>query len=501
MIKIFTANQVRLLDRDTIAQEPISSIDLMEKASTAFVRAFERLFSPGAYRVLVFAGAGNNGGDALAIARLLAADGYRVEAVLYCPEKALSADCELNRQRLQARPDVHLTEAHSHLPRPEMDNRCVIIDGLFGSGLNRPLSKEYIDWFQYVRTTSAQVVAIDIPSGLFGEDHTNNRTNVSIHADYTLTFQFPKLSFLLPENEKQVGEWQVLDIGLNQEAMAKMFSPYFMIERQDISCLLKKRSKFAHKGNFGHALLIAGSYGKMGAAVLAAKACLRTGVGLLTVHVPGKCVDILQTALPEAMVRVDVPSVDAYDGIGIGPGIGVQENVREKLLQLLQDWQQAVVLDADALNILPTLPEYHQWIPAGSILTPHPKEFDRLAGRSDTAWQRLQKAMKLAVKLKSCIVLKGAYTAICTPNGHCYFNSTGNPGMATAGSGDVLTGMILSLLSQGYSSEQAAIIGVYLHGMAGDSVIASGKQSQESLIAGDLVEEIGRCWTALHSLM
>jgi NAD(P)H-hydrate epimerase len=513
MIKLFTTNQIRSLDGHTIASEPIASVDLMERASQTFVRAFENLFHPDACRVIVLAGAGNNGGDALAIARLLSLDAYRTEVILYNPGKLLSTDCEINKRRLHAMPEVKFVETQSFIPLPALDSRCVVIDGLFGSGLNRPLAEEYAGWFEYIRSTPAKVVSIDIPSGLFGEDNTDNRkagdpnSYIAIKADRTLTFQFPKLSFLLPENEKYTGEWQILDIGLSKEAIDKMYSPYFMLERQDISRLLKKRNKFAHKGNFGHALLIAGSYGKMGAALLSAKACLRTGAGLLTVHVPQKGVEVLQTALPEAMVSVDPdtfiytapPSTDTYSCAGIGPGIGTQEAVKKALLRLLQSIKKPLVLDADALNILSTSPEHLRLIPPGSILTPHPKEFDRMAGNSTSSWQRLHKAMKLAVDLKSCIVLKGAWTAICTPSGTCYFNPTGNPGMATAGSGDVLTGMILSLLAQSYSPEEAAMTAVYLHGMAGDSVVAAGKQSQESLIAGDIIEEIGKCFHLLYS--
>ncbi|MDR2628257.1 MAG: NAD(P)H-hydrate dehydratase [Dysgonamonadaceae bacterium] len=497
-MKIFTSNQVQLLDSYTIARKPISPVDLIERAAKAFVHAFENKFPANTFRVTVFAGAGNNGGDALAIARILAMNGYRTEAILYNPNHALSPGCETNKKRLRHLPGMKLKEVSGDIPRPAFSPDNIVIDGLLGSGLNRTPEKAYIDWFHYLRTTPATVVAVDIPSGLFGEDNTNTPPDAALHADWTLAFQFPRLAFFFPENETYVGQWQVLDIGLSKEAIAQTPTPYYMIEKQDISRLLKKRSKFAHKGHFGHALLIAGSYGKMGAAVLAAKACLRTGTGLLTVHAPETGMNILQTTVPEAMVSTcangfpSPNSQEKYTALGIGPGIGTKDEVTKNLLQLLQDWKTPLVLDADALNILSTTPDYCRLIPPGSILTPHPGEFDRLAGSSITSWQRLHKAMKLAVDLKSYIILKGAYSAICTPEGDCRFNLTGNPGMATAGSGDVLTGILLSLLAQGYTPEEATMAGVYLHGLAADLAVASGKQSQESLIAGDIVDWIGK---------
>jgi len=279
---------------------------------------------------------------------------------------------------------------------------------------------------------------------------------------------------------------------------------FFSVEVQDIASLIPKRDTFAHKGHFGHALLIAGSRGKMGAAVLAAKACLRSGSGLLTAHIPACGELILQTAIPEAMVDMDEEQdfishlglLSKYNAIGIGPGIGCNEKTAGVLFNLLKNARQPMVLDADAMNLLAQNEQLQQILPANSILTPHPGEFDRLAGISGNAYERLEKACQWAVRLHSYIVLKGANTAICTPDKKCYFNSTGNPGMATAGSGDVLTGIILGLLAQSYSPLAASLTGVFLHGLSGD--IAANEKSQESLIASNIIEKLGLAFKKIH---
>ncbi len=505
-MKIFSSSLTKMLDCYTIEHEPVSSIDLMERASYVFAEAFKKIFPP-TCKLVVLAGHGNNGGDALAVARLLSADDYKIEVYLYNFTENLSSDCEINKQRLLKIPTVKFKECNSSLVLPELPDECVVIDGLFGSGLNRPLEGGYLPLVEHINRSSAQVVSIDIPSGLFGEDNTQNNSQAIICSDVTFTFQYPKLSFLLPENELFVPRWEVLDIGLHPDILKQTETSYYLTEKKDIIHFLKSRSKFAHKGNFGHALLISGSYGKMGAAVLAAKACLRTGVGLITVHMPRKGVEVMQTSLPEAMVSIDegdfcfsrVPDIQRFDFVGVGPGIGTGDKTISAFERLLSLNDKPLVLDADALNILSKKRAMFRLIPENSILTPHPKEFDRIAGSSVSSYERMHKAMKMAVELKSYIVLKGAYTAVCMPDNTCWFNPTGNPGMASAGCGDVLTGMILSLLSQGYTSREAALLGVYLHGMTGDLAVESGNYSYESLLAGDTVEMIGKCYNLLRN--
>jgi len=499
MNKIFETSKIKELDQYTIEHEPIASIDLVERAAKAFTQEFCYNFSR-QNRVVVFSGQGNNGADALAIAYMLSEEGYQVETYLLNPVDHLSHECEINRQRLLDNGKVRFVEVTGDFTPPTLSKRDIVIDGLFGSGLNRPLSGGYAAVVDYINKSNALVVSIDIPSGLFGEDNRLNIPDCIIKADFTYTFEFPKLAFFMPENELFIGKWKVLSIGIHPDIIEKTKTHFKMITDADFTGLLMPRNKFAHKGMFGHALLVAGSKGKMGAAVLGAKACLRSGVGLLTVHIPQRGETTLHTTVPEAMLSLDanadfvsaLPDTTAYEAIAIGPGLATQTSSVVMLKELLESVRKPLLLDADALNILASNPELVPLLPPFSILTPHPKEFDRLFGACECGYERIQKARIKAMELTVCIVLKGAYTAICTPEGNVYFNSTGNPGMATAGSGDVLTGVILSLLAQGYAPETSAVTGVYLHGLAGD--LATASISEESVIAGDIIQMLGKAF-------
>jgi len=294
-MKIFPTNIIKELDQYTIQNEPINSADLVERAARVFVHEFCRRYSKQT-QLIVFAGQGNNGADALAIARLLLDEGYRLKTYLFNPTNHLSYDCELNKQRLLAMANIDFTEVVDDFIPPVLTSRDVVIDGLFGSGLNRPLTGGFAAVVRYINQSEATVVSIDIPSGLFGEDNRTNIPSAIIQAHTTLTFGFPKLAFMLAENEVYVGEWKVLDIGTHPQIVEETPADFMYLLEEDISPVFGPRNKFSHKGTFGHALLIAGSKGKMGAAQLAAKACLRSGAGLLTVHVPAKGGNILQTA-------------------------------------------------------------------------------------------------------------------------------------------------------------------------------------------------------------
>lgn len=499
MLKIFTTDKVKTLDQYTIQHEPISSIDLVERAATQFMHEFCRRYSKQT-RIIIFAGQGNNGADALAIARLLTEESYRVETYLFNPTEHLSPDCEANKRRLLLMDRVEFTEVIEDFTPPVLTEHDIVIDGLFGSGLNRPLTGGFAAVVDYINKSDTHVVSIDIPSGLFGEDNRGNDREAIVKANLTLTFEFPKLAFFLAENAPYVGEWKTLEIGLHPDVIEKTETPYTMVTEEDISYVIQPRDRFAHKGTFGHALLIAGSKGKMGAAILAAKACLRSGAGLLTVHIPQRGEGVFQTNFPEAMLSFDtnvdffssVPELSPYNAIGVGPGMGQHMESGAAIERILQTNSKPMVIDADAINLLATNKSLISRIPERSILTPHPKEFDRIAGESASGYERLMKAKAFAVENHLIVVLKGAYTAICTTAGNIYFNSCGNPGMATAGSGDVLTGIILGLLAQGYEPETAAVMGVFIHGTAGD--LAAIYQSEESLIASDIIDMLGKAF-------
>ncbi|OUO02975.1 bifunctional ADP-dependent NAD(P)H-hydrate dehydratase/NAD(P)H-hydrate epimerase [Bacteroides clarus] len=503
MIKIFPTIQLKELDAYTIENEPVSSIDLMERASRALARAMSERWSAEA-PFTVFAGPGNNGGDALAVSRLLAERGCRVEVYLFNTKGTLSPDCETNKERLAGVAGIDFHEITTQFVPPVLTAEHVVVDGLFGSGLNKPLSGGFAAVVKYINTSPATVVAIDVPSGLMGEDNTYNIQANIIRADLTLSLQLPKLAFLFAENAPFVGEWQLLDIGLSEEAIEEKETDFALTEHEDVASMLKPRGKFAHKGNFGRALLIAGSQGMAGASVLAARACLRSGVGLLTVHIPFCNNFIVQTSVPEAMTEIDINDVrfscatdtDDYQAVGIGPGLGKAGDTEAALLEQIESCQTPMVVDADALNLLGEHRSYIGRLPKGSILTPHPKELERLVGKCQNSYERLTKARELARSTGVHILLKGAYSVIIAPSGKCWFNPTGNPGMATGGSGDVLTGVVLALLAQGYDAETAARMAAYVHGLAGD--IACKKHGVMGMTAGDIVTCLPPAWRMLE---
>jgi len=502
-MKIFRSDQIREIDDFTINHEPILSVDLMERAARQlfmwYVDRFERN-----RRLFILTGPGNNGGDGLALARLLSEERYDVEVHYIRFTDKTSSDWESNFQRLQRDSRIIRSIITSADQFPVISPDDVIVDAIFGSGLTRPVEGLPYEIIKNINKTEALKISIDIPSGLFGEDNSNNNPDAIVRADYTLSFQFPKLSFMFAENEAFTGKWEVLPIGLSEAAIRNTSSPYIYLGRNDIVPLLKRRKRFDHKGVFGHGLLVAGSVGKMGAAVLGAGAALRTGIGLLTCHIPASGISILQTSVPEAMVQTDeseeciskIEVKSSFSAAAAGPGLGVGPATQKALYDFIANFRKPTVLDADAINILAANKDWFRFLHPEIVLTPHPKEFERLAGTTVNGYERLQRQVEFSTRHNCVVVLKGAFTSVSTPEGKVMFNSTGNPGMATAGSGDVLSGIILSLLAQGYSSENAAMAGVFLHGLAGD--IAADKLCFESIIASDIIKNIGRAYNRIR---
>lgn len=503
-MKIFTATQIHELDKYTIENEPVESINLMERAAKAITSAIMEEWTEST-PVVVFAGPGNNGGDALAVARLLSGYGYNVSAYLFNIHNNLSKDCATNRKRLIDQRKVQFTEISLNFDPPELTEDTLVIDGLFGSGLNKALMGGFASLAKYINASPAKVVSIDLPSGLMCEDNTNNIHSHIIRADLTLTLQQRKLSMLLADCQQYLGRVRVLDIRLSPDYIRKTDSTCSLLEEHDVATRFKERPDFANKGTMGNALLIAGSYGMSGAAVLATRACLRSGVGKVTVHTPRRNYDIMQISVPEAVLQMDHDEFlfsdsidsDAFDALGIGPGLGQNENTAIAIIGQIRRAKCPVIADADALNILGSHQAWMQQLPKGIIMTPHPKEFDRLVGSpSNSSYDRLSRARQLAERLQGYIILKGHYSALCEPDGHVVFNPTGNSGMATAGSGDVLTGIITALLARGYSQEDACVIGMYLHGLAGD--LAAKDLGKESLIASDIINYLPKAFKYLH---
>lgn len=494
MLKILDMEQVRALDAWTISHEPVKSIDLMERACKAFVNWFTIRFDT-TQRVGIVCGTGNNGGDGLGIARLLAEQDYSVSVWVVRGGKE-SPDFTTNLARLKT--TIARTDFSSGTGA--LTGCEVLIDAIFGSGLTRPAEALFAEAIQAVNQSRVVRVAVDIPSGLHADQHTDGPV---VRADFTVTFQLPKLAFLLSENAAFVGEWRRVDIGLDKTFIRNAEASRFYMTRKEARRILRPRRKFGHKGDFGRALLIAGGLGKMGAAVLASRGALRAGIGLLTVHIPLMGNSILQSSVPEAMVSLDpaealftkCPETEPFDVVGIGPGLGQSEQTVLALGEVLNEGKP-MVIDADALNLLSSHRELLHVVPPGSILTPHPKEFERLSGKWENDFDRLAKQLALARQLKSVVLVKGAHTAIATPEGDIIFNCTGNPGMATGGTGDVLTGVLTGLLAQGYSARDAAVLGVYLHGLAGDH--AAQEKGVNALIAGDLVDFLPEAFKTLE---
>ena len=387
-MKIFTSAQIHELDKYTIENEPVSSINLMERAAKVLTRTITEIW-PSSMPVVVFAGPGNNGGDALAVARMMGEQGYQVSAYLFNISGHLSADCATNKKRVEDSKRVRdFYEVTQEFDPPQLDEHVLVVDGLFGSGLNKPLAGGFASLVKYINQSHASVVSIDVPSGLMTEDNTYNVSANIIRATLTLTLQQPKLAFFFPENQQYIGQLRVLDIRLSQEGIDKIESQYTVIEENDIRARLRGRSAFAHKGQMGHALLIAGSYCMAGAAILAARACLRSGVGKLMVNSPKRNVSVMQQAVPEAVIQTGIEETifaeavdtEEYQALGIGPGIGRSEQTAIALIAQLRRTQCPVVVDADALNILANHRAWLQQLPKGIIMTPHPKELDRREG-------------------------------------------------------------------------------------------------------------------------
>lgn len=497
-MNIFSPKQIHDIDNATCHAQGINSLELMERSATAVSVELISRFLP-SQRFVVVAGPGNNGGDALAVARQLMEQGYRkVEIFLFNVKGKLSHDCEEMRNKLITMEGVDFTEITKEFSPPHLSEKDVVIDGLFGVGLSHPLSGGFKALANLINESNAFVVSIDIPSGLFSEWNNGSIQRDMVHADLTLTFQFPKLSFMFEDNAAVLGEWKVLDIDLDSKKIKDTATDFKLVEGYMVRTHLKKRKPFTGKRDYGSLLLMAGSKGMMGAAVMAARAALKSGAGLATVHSASSGYPILQTAVPEALFEpdrneqfiTDMNPHHAHKVVAVGPGIGTQTPTVDALEHLLKNANAPLLLDADALNCLAKRPALLSMLPPYTVITPHIGEFDRLFGEQPNAETRLRKAIEMAKYYNIIIVLKGHFTACVRPGGKVFFNTTGNPGMATAGSGDVLTGVIASFMAQGLRPEIAASVGAYIHGLAGD--LAADDLGEFGVVASDIADYVGR---------
>lgn len=500
--EILDVKAIRSSEALTMAEEPISSIDLMERAGTCFAEHLMRHLPLDKFaEIVVVCGPGNNGGDGLVIARVLQQQRWAVRVILAVgPTSKTTAEFDTNLQRWydnNVENREQLTLKYQENGVIEISPRVLVIDAIFGIGISKPLQGYFASLVEAINKTQAYIVAVDAPSGMRIDQHTEAK-DLSILADETYTFQFPKIAYLLSENYKRCGDVSILDIGLRLPPIETTMQ---LLEAKTIKHLLHTPQKFAHKGQMGHGLLIAGSADMPGAAVLAATAALRGGIGKVTVHSVSKVCDLLPASIPEAILsrdrneqcfsRIDLENHPTINALAIGCGLGTSHTAAQGLKMILDEVQSPLILDADALNILGVQRTWLGFLPAQSILTPHFKEFERLAGPCANDFERIEKLRQFVQKYGVIVILKGAYTAIALPDGKIFFNTTGNPGMATAGSGDTLTGLLLALMGQGYAPAAAALIGVYLHGAAGDEAVAQ-LGHPTNLIASDIPRFFGK---------
>ncbi|MBN3034055.1 MAG: NAD(P)H-hydrate dehydratase [Bacteroidales bacterium] len=503
-MKILSVQKIREADAYTILHESIADYDLMERAAgVMFEWCYKHI--PSDKTISIICGTGNNGGDGLALGRMLAGKGYRITLYFIRFSDKISPSCSHNLSRIMQIREVATHEITAGSEVPDFAGTDIIVDALFGSGLSKPVTGLPAEIIDRINRSGAIVIAVDVPSGFFCDQTNQPHHKTIVRADYTLTLQFPKLGFMFPENDDFVGKWEVLPIGLHPEFIRDVEVTNYYTTLDEARGMIRRRKKFSHKGTYGHGLLISGSYGKMGAAVLGAAAAMRSGAGLITVHVPARGYDIVQTAVPEAMVSIDtdemmtknLPDLSRYSAVAAGPGIGTHHETALIIKRLIQDCSIPLIFDADALNILSENPTWTAFLRPGTIITPHPKEFERIAGRWGDDFERIQKQRELSIKYGIYIVLKGAHTSVTFPDGSCHFNSTGNPGMATGGSGDILTGILLGLMSQGYPAAQACLLSTFLHGLAGD--MAAAHTGYEALTAGDLISHLGKAFLRVHA--
>lgn len=488
MLQLLTSQQIREADAYTIKSKAISSVDLMESASTAFVMAFIEEIPEKDIPISIYCGTGNNGGDGLAIARLLKEQEYHsisVKIARFSTKETEDFRINLKRLALTEIPIIEITET-KNFPKEEAS---IIIDALIGSGLNSTLHGDFQVLVNHLNNLNRNVIAVDIPSGLPSEGEVEPESSI-LKASLCISFQRPKINFFFPESIKACEHFKVKDIGLDEEYIQSQPSPWKLIEEKDLKGLIRIRKPFSHKGSYGHALIIAGDTKTMGAALLCADACVHSGAGLTTACIPEQGLSALNSYAPEVMTlsRTEIEAllpVNKYNSIAIGPGLGTDQMALKLIQNVLNYKDTPLVIDADALNILAENPELLLHIPEGSILCPHVKEFDRLFGDCESWWTRVAKAKNKAKELKIVILLKNQYSFIILPEGEVLINPTGNPAMAVGGMGDVLTGMIAAFFAQGYTSKEAAILGCYIHGKAGD--VMNQKMGMYSIPPGELI--------------
>jgi hydroxyethylthiazole kinase-like uncharacterized protein yjeF len=500
-MKIFSKEQIYEGDKLTTEKQKISSTDLMERAGTQIFNWLHMRMQGAQVPIHVFCGIGNNGGDGLVVARHLVTHGYNVKTyIVNCSDKR-SKNFLINYDRIKNVTKDWPTLLSCTDDFSPIDANDIIVDAVFGIGINRPVDDWVKGLFNHFRASRAYTLAVDIPSGLY-TDKIPEDTEAIVTAGYTLSFQTPKLVFFLPDTAKYTAQWEAIDIGIDQEYIYKTKTEADLIGKHEVLPMYMPREKFSNKGTYGHSLIIGGSYGKIGAVTLASRATLAVGAGLVTAYIPKCGYTALQAAFPEAMVITDAneekltsinfdiePTVIAF-----GVGVGTDAETVKAFETFLKNNKTPLVIDADGLNILSKKKALLKLLPEQTVLTPHPKELERLIGKWKDDFDKLKKTKTFSKKYNVIVVIKGANT-ITVFQDKLYVNATGNPGLATAGTGDVLTGMITGLIAQGYKPLAASIFGVYLHGKSADLLIED--YGYQSLIASHVIGGISEAYLDL----
>lgn len=501
-MKIYTAQQIANADKATLKSQNITALELMERAAHLAFLSLIKKYKNKTVGFQVFCGIGNNGGDGLVIARKILEYGYEVKVFVVEYSKNYSSEFETNLNRLENEYGLEIIFLNENSKKPNLKETDVLIDAIFGIGLNRAMPIWVQDLVEQINDFKCEVIAIDLPTGMLANLPKLPNQPI-VRASKTLTFQAPKLSFYLPETAEFTGKVKVLNIGLDQEFLESLNANIQVIEKKHLKTIIQKRSQFSHKGSFGHALIVGGSYGMVGSMVLASKSALRSGAGKVTALIPKCGYEILQIAVPEAMTITckNEKYLQNFEKLNFHPkticfgmGAGTQKDTVDFFLDLMKSTENPMVIDADGLNLLSKHEYLLEYIPKNSVLTPHPKELERLIGKWDSDIEKIDKTQDFAIEHQVVMLIKGANTLIITPE-QIFINTTGNPGMATAGSGDVLSGVIAGLLAQDYSPKNAAVLGVWLHGKAGD--LSVKKSAEEAMIAGDIIAYLGKSFSKL----
>lgn len=502
-MKILNQDQINNADQATIKNQKITSYELMERAAGLVAQWICHRLQDSPAPIKIFCGIGNNGGDGLVIARKLLEQDYDVSTFVVNYSDKRSDDFQKAEQDLIDQTGKEPIVLKSVDDLPELKQTDFVIDAIFGIGYNRPAPDWVQELFGQINSSGAYVLSIDVPSGLY-LDQVPKQGETVVEPTVLLSFQVPKLVFFFPQTGKNIKNWEIINIGLDKDYLENVESNIQLIDTPEAVKMYRPRNRFTHKGTYGHSLIIGGSYGKMGAAILSAKACLKVGSGLVSTYLPKFAMPIMQTSLPEVMVLTDRHDGKYFeeiefdldpDVIGIGMGLGTEKVTVEAFRSFLKKNKKQLVVDADALNIISRNNELLDYLPAKTVLTPHPKELQRLIGDWKDDFEKMDRVIAFAKRYNLIIVVKGAHT-MTVYDGQIYVNNTGNPGMGTGGTGDVLTGVITGLIAQKYEPLIAAVLGVYIHGKAGD--LAAEEVGYEALISDDVVNYLGKAFKGIY---